>query len=358
MKPDIIPGSGGAELSAQMAKIPQQNSLPRAPRPGTSVLDETANINRIVEAQRLRDAQRLRETPENGVEALQQQIALIPQQTVQPRAPQITPSEPPPDMARMEAASAARKAAYDAIPEPVVGLSAAQMAQAPQVNRWMNVAVKELNHGANPGVRIVSEKLLATPQEASAVTNTGLTENGRLLTATRFKVKAALEDAGKQLGDKLAEADTTGARVNALDIVNKHIDAAIKKWGAPKDEAFRAQLEGLRQGALEQFPDLQSMPPTGAHAFKKWAGDAINWHSTKVDPINQAKVGVYRDLNAQIKIAAPKVADIQTRWGDLYIADKGLGSAISKDVGGRTPADAFKTIDPRMEILKSMRGRQ
>src|SRR6185369_17277899 len=192
-------------------------------------------------------------------------------------------------------------------------------ADAPTLNKWMDVPAKEVSHGANPGQRLVDEGLI-----------------GNTKAVTKTNVDTALDGAGKEMQSKLTAADGQGVKINADNLVEDALRSETKKIGAPRDATFQANLQSIEDDILKRYPNLDELTPSQAHALKVDLGDSIKWKGAAYDdPVNQIKVKLYRDLNAVIKSQVKGIAEAQARWGDLYIASKNLAESLSEDTVGK-----------------------
>jgi hypothetical protein len=204
----------------------------------------------------------------------------------------------------------------------------------------MDIPAKEVMQGADPGKRLLDE---------------GLIRGNKL--STKQAVDTALGDAGKKLDTALTNMSRTGsqAMIDGETLVQDATKAAIKKIGRPREATFQANLNGIEQDILDRFPNLDSLTPKEAHSLKVDLGDAINWKGAAYDdPINQVKIQIYRDLNKAIKQKVPGIADLQDRWGDLYIASKNLKESLAEDVVGKGSGAAIPNAaqSPAMKAAK------
>lgn len=197
------------------------------------------------------------------------------------------------------------------------------------INRWMNVAAKQVEHGANPGQQLLKENLLGATKEA-----------------TRSNVKTALQSASRDMETHLEAATKAGKTIDAQTPTYDAIASAKKRIGSPKDVTFQSQLDSILDDIETDFPDLDKLTPTKAHALKKALGDSIDWDGMNMDaPVNQAKIQIYRDLNSKIKAVSPGISAVQDRWGNLYIASKSLKKSMARDiVGAGSGAEAPRTL--------------
>jgi hypothetical protein len=201
------------------------------------------------------------------------------------------------------------------------------------INRWMNVAPKQVVHGANPGMQLLDE---------------GLVKGSKL--ETKAATDVALKNASQQMQDHLQAASEGGTTIDATDAVNKPLDAIQKRFGSPKDKAFQDQIQGLRDDVAAFAPNLDRLTPLEAHALKVKFGEAIKWTGDAADtPINEAMIEAYRNLNKAIKDSVPGIDKVQQRWGNLYIGSKALGEvSIPKDIVG---SGTGATIDKLKAIM-------
>lgn len=190
---------------------------------------------------------------------------------------------------------------------------------APAINKWMGIKPDEVSHGANPGQRLLDEKLIGATKEATA-------EN----------VKSALDDATKAMKSRLKAATDEGIKIDAQTPVYDAKALVNKRIGSPKDAAFQSQVQSVVDDIEGKYPDLGRLTPEQTHALKVELGDSINWKGAAYDdPINKMMIQIYRDLNSAIKTNVEGIGPAQARWGDLYISSKGLRSGMAKDVVGK-----------------------
>ncbi len=197
-------------------------------------------------------------------------------------------------------------------------LSTVAKKTAPIVNRWLQVAPKEMEHGADPGARLVQEKLV------------GITKQD-----TAKNLAPALTDAGNQLNTRLLQATGQGTVIDGSNIVQNALNSATKTIGKRSDAAFQNSLNTVFNDILQQFPDVDKLTPLRAQQLKIAVGDAIKWHGAAYEgDINEALLEIYRGLNTEIKGNVPGVGPIQSRWGDLYVASKSLADSLINDKAG------------------------
>ncbi len=189
---------------------------------------------------------------------------------------------------------------------------------APLVNRWLQVPSKELDYGADPGMRLVQEKLVKATKAA-----------------TEKAIQPALDEAGTQLGAKLADATSKGVQIDATTPIIDSLTNATKRIGIGRDPAFQARLDQILSDILKDYPDPSKLTPVEAQALKRSVGDSIKWHGMPFEgDINQALVKIYGGINDALRTAIPDVQPLQSRWGDLYVAAKSIEDALRNDRAG------------------------
>lgn len=204
-------------------------------------------------------------------------------------------------------------------PPPNTGLPTMTPAvDAPTLNKAMNISEKQVARGANPGKRVLDEKLLGkTPEE------------------TADNVKMALDDSSGKLASALRKATNKGVKIDAQDTVLEALNDAQKRIGTPRDMIFQNQLNGVLDDIMKRYPKLDSLTPEQGHALKVELGDAIHWSGPAYDaPVNRAMVRIYSEMNSQLKDIEGVAAE-QSRWGDLYNASKGLKKTLDRKLVGR-----------------------
>lgn len=189
---------------------------------------------------------------------------------------------------------------------------------APTVNKWLDVPAKDMAHGANPGQRLIDEKLLGDTKEA-----------------TRANVQTNLNDASTQLKSYLRGAGAQGVEIDGRSIVDKALNNAASNLRSPTDETFTKTIEGIRNKIAQRFPDIDKLSPEQAHQLKVYLGDQIDWRTPERNPINDSLQEIYRGINDEIKSKVHGIGDVQKRWGDLYVAHRNLSDAIIDDMRGR-----------------------
>lgn len=191
--------------------------------------------------------------------------------------------------------------------------------KSPELNKWMNVTPRAMEHGANPAQQILQDRLLATTKPA-----------------TQANVKAALKTAGNEMENALYDATLKGAPpLNAGPIVDKALNNVTKKIGTPRDPAFQAQIAGIRSDIANAHPNLNTLTPKQSQALIEHLGDSINWHAATENPINDALIEIYRDLRqAQTTIQVPQLKPLLSKWQNLYVGDKALSGSALKDAAG------------------------
>lgn len=189
----------------------------------------------------------------------------------------------------------------------------------PELNKWMNVTPKAMEHGANPAQQILGDKLLATTKEA-----------------TQANVKTALKATGNEMEQSLLDATLQGAPpLDATPIVDNALQSVTKKIGTPKDATFQSTLTGIKSDIVGSHPNLSALTPKQAQSLISHLGDSINWHTVTENPINDAMIDIYRDLRkAQISTQVPALEPILSKWQNLYVGDKALSGSILKDAAG------------------------
>lgn len=235
------------------------------------------------------------------------------------------PSFPPPKAPALGPIGAVRPEAETVTPEKLnvwdqirgrFGEPPPAAPDAASVNKWMGIRPDEVARGANPGQRILDEKLLGATKDA-----------------TKANVDSALTSAGKELESKLASATEKGTTIDAQTPVYDAWSKAQKPIGSPKDSAFQSNIQGVVDDIESKYPNLNKLTPTETHSLKVELGDSIDWKNSD-NPVNQMMKQIYRDLNASIKDSVEGIGDIQKRWGDLYISSKGLAKGMAKEVVG------------------------
>jgi hypothetical protein len=116
---------------------------------------------------------------------------------------------------------------------------------APAVNKWMNVARREVEHGTDPGQQILDEHLLGPTKEA-----------------TKANVDAALKDAGQQMDKLLKAGDAQGVEINAKVLIKDAFRQAENKLKAnTSDVTFPQRLSTIFRRIGERYPKLANLPP-------------------------------------------------------------------------------------------------
>jgi hypothetical protein len=197
------------------------------------------------------------------------------------------------------------------------------------INKWMDVPAKEVTHGANPGQRVLQENLLADTKAA-----------------TKAKVDSALGTAGKDIEAELKAADAQGIKIDAEHLVKDALDSAQAKLKSPTDAAFANRVKSTFDKILKRYPNIDDLSPSEAHALKKELGDSINWRSEGDDPLNDAFIQAYRDVNTVIKGSVKGMGPLQARWGDLYAASRNLSASLAEDVVGKGSGAAAPAEPP------------
>jgi hypothetical protein len=192
--------------------------------------------------------------------------------------------------------------------------------EAPDINRWMNVNVKQMVHGANPGQQIIEDGLLGDTKQA-----------------TLSNVQTKLTDVGNQMGDILQKAGKQGVTINADDSVIGALDDATKTIGKRTDTGFQAQLSNILDDILHKHANLTNMSPQEFQTLKTEIGDAVTWgRGTAYEAdVNQALVDIYRRLNSTLADKVSGISALQKQWGNLYQASKSLKISLLKDAIGR-----------------------
>lgn len=199
-----------------------------------------------------------------------------------------------------------------------------KLTTAPNVNKWMGSSPKEMEYGADPGMRIKSEKLLGKNKEA-----------------TLKNVEPTLNDSGAKLQAHFDAAEQQGVRFNANPAVEDAIQNATKRYGLKTDEAFRNQLSNIYSEIVDEFPDIENLTPTRAHELTSRLGDSTKWHGSPFEgDLNQVFVKARSAITKDLKTQIPGVADELSRWGDLYQASKSLKKGMTADRAGQGTGNA------------------
>jgi hypothetical protein len=184
------------------------------------------------------------------------------------------------------------------------------------VNKWMDVPASAVQRGANPGKQLLDDNLL-----------------GGTKAATKVNVDSELAKAGQQMEAHLGKA---AGEIDAQTPVYDAVAQAKKRIGRPKEAAFEASLQGIVDDIEARYPNLGKLTPKEAHALKVELGDSIRWKGAAVDePVNQAMMQIYHDLNKAIQNEVPGIGDLQSRWGNLYVASKNLSQSLAEDIVGK-----------------------
>ncbi len=212
---------------------------------------------------------------------------------------------------------------------------------AADINKWMGVGAREVEHGLNPGQQLMDEGLVGATKEA-----------------TRLNVKKALVDAGTKMDAQFTAATKAGVTIDAQTPTYDAAAQASKRIGVSKEPAFQAKIDNIVDDIETKYPDLSKLTPQQAHALKVELGDSIDWHGEAYsEPINQVKVRIYRALNDAIKNGVPGVDALQTRWGNLYSAGKNLKRGMAKDVVGSGTGAARPQPTPEVADTPPVYGR-
>lgn len=204
---------------------------------------------------------------------------------------------------------------------------------APALNKWMGAKASNMMRGADPGARLINEKLVGMDKATTAA-----------------NVQSALGSAGADLESQLKMADSTGKIINAKSIIDDAIADARKPFAEGTDETFMKKLDQITTDAESQVEDLSKVKPSDAHDLKKTIGRAIDWKTRDSSPFNNTLKKIYRSLNDSIGEVGSDVRTTQLRWQDLSQANDALKESITKDRAGRgtgaklpTAADALKS---------------
>ncbi len=189
-----------------------------------------------------------------------------------------------------------------------------KMAQA--ANDWMGVHPKWMEHGANPGQRLVDEGIVG---------------------GTREEVKQQIDDrlveTGRELQAKLLRGQ--GKRIDAEPMVQTALFNATRRIGLSSDPAFQARLNVVLEDILQRAPNLNQLSPAQANALKTEIGKSIKWTGTPYEgDINKALLEIYGGLNGAVKSNVPGVAPTLSRYSDFKVAQDALEESILKEQAG------------------------
>lgn len=180
-------------------------------------------------------------------------------------------------------------------------------------NEWMGVHPKWVEHGANPGKRLVDEGILSGTRED-----------------IKSQVDDKLEDVGRELQVRLLQGKQSS--IDGEAIVMSALNKATKRIGIGSDPAFQNRLVTTLDDILARTPNLKTLSPADANALKTAIGDSIKWTGTPYEgEINQALVEMYGGLNGAIKSNIPGIDKTLARYSDLKVAQNALAETIRKE---------------------------
>jgi hypothetical protein len=182
----------------------------------------------------------------------------------------------------------------------------------------MDVPAKQVARGANPGQQLLDDNLIGATKEA-----------------TKANVDSALTSAGKDIETHLKAADAQGVKIDAEHLVKDALDSAEAKLKSPTDAAFGNRVKSTFDKILNRYPDIDDLTPSRAHALKVELGKNINWRLSADDPLNDAFIQAYGEVNSAIKGAVKGIGPAQSRWGNLNLASKNLAESLTEDVVGK-----------------------
>ena len=128
------------------------------------------------------------------------------------------------------------------------------------INSLIKPAQKAFNFGKNPGIQVVKEKIVANNMEELGT-----------------KIKQSLEDASKNLKERIGLANKTGKTADYSDML-KPIDKAIAdaKRLPKTNDALITRLENAKSDLLLN-KDLTKLKPEDAVQLKRDIGDVTKW---------------------------------------------------------------------------------
>lgn len=187
-----------------------------------------------------------------------------------------------------------------------------------KVNGWLEVKPTALEHGANPGQRIVDEGLLAPTKSKTAA-----------------NLKTALDGSSAKIEQTLKQADATGLTLDNSNAILDTLQQATATIGK-SEPAFQARLEGILNQILGKFPNIDKMSPSQTQALIRELGDGVKWTGAAYEgDVNQVLVQLRGAVSRNLGSNVPSVRPELTRWGDLYEGMKAARSSILKNKAGQ-----------------------
>lgn len=208
----------------------------------------------------------------------------------------------------------------------------------PSISRTLNNAVvtpaaKDFQFGKNPSGALADEGIIGASKES-----------------VLGKVILQKQAIGQQIGDILANSPAKSIDIDQT--VGDVIDAEMAKAISNGDQNYVNQLRDIRerwthtftqdqQGNVVPQARLTNVNPTVANELKQRIGDDSNWNEMTnpyAQPLNKLQVRVYRSLNNAIEDAAPGTRALNSRYGNLLTAEKGLRRGQLNDMRAQAPS--------------------
>ena len=174
------------------------------------------------------------------------------------------------------------------------------------INSLIKPAQKAFNFGKNPGIQVVKEKIVANNMEELGT-----------------KIKQSLEDASKNLKERIGLANKTGKTADYSDML-KPIDKAIAdaKRLPKTNDALITRLENAKSDLLLN-KDLTKLKPEDAVQLKRDIGDVTKWTKEGTDDAtaNKALKQAYHSVKTTLEKEIPGIKQDNERLANLIDAD-------------------------------------
>lgn len=181
------------------------------------------------------------------------------------------------------------------------------------INSLVKPLSKEFEFGRNAGRGVVREGI-------KAATRGGLLK----------KITGVKKSIGKQI-DQTLRAAPKGTKIDiepALTAVRNLVRKANKEGNTELAEAIKrveGQITNVYDPATGAILRTRNpmISPVNARKLKTAIGNSVRWHNQAFDnDINQARVAAYRAIRNAISKAVPDVAELNSRYADIFSAER------------------------------------
>jgi hypothetical protein len=202
------------------------------------------------------------------------------------------------------------------------------------VNSVIKPLEKEFRFGRDPGRTVVEE-----------LASSGIKVNNRqqlsnFITQTKKSV-------GQEIESVLTSPLNSKKKINIQPAINS-IDKSIMQAAESGDELLMNRLQSVKNGLEYTYKqkggrlvksDVKKtlLTPKEAQTVKRQVGEAMRWTGQAFDAdVNQARAGIYREIDKLIDNAVPGIDKLNDRYGGLLSAEKSIERTMNVGQRGQT----------------------